>query len=511
MRCPLLWFLLLTACAEAWARNPIIPEVFAQEGTSVVLPCNRTVEKLAGHWRIAVRWSRERRTMLMVEQNGVMKRGQLMVHRATIQEALFQKGVFSLHIQSVRSLDAGLYAASIQYGELFRQCQVLLHVTEVTAVPSGILPETGKVSLTCASTNPQSAKEVHWYHNEGMISMNKTYILHEKELTITQLTLQHSGDWRCELLYENGRIESASYHLQVLGFAQGDLNPSFIYAAVGSSTELPCYLSGITERSGAELSVSWSRIQSDGHKKTLPISDLAILGSKSWSSQGSLLKTLNQNFVLRISEVGEGDEGLYHCSFSYHGLILTRKLTLVSMRVSSSESGLIQEGSRLQLACDLSDPSGVERYEWSKQEQLVMNDSEAEKGTSEMKVKPHKLSNDRTLELAAVSLQDAGIWVCSVSAQDRIVGQVKYHLDVTGARNGPLSPFSSGEISFAVIFFFIVILLLVAIFILAWRNRRRRLSHYPALENVERRSPAPKKSLKTGDKQETGTLEKNCQ
>ncbi|XP_030043390.1 lymphocyte activation gene 3 protein [Microcaecilia unicolor] len=503
MHFQLLWFLWLSVHAQAWAMAPLTPLVFAQEGTSVTLPCNVTDERQTGHWRIAVRWSRERRTMLLVEQNGVVKRGHHMVHRATIKESLFQKGVFSLHIEPVQYMDAGLYTGSIKYGELSLHCQVLLHVTKVTAVPSGTLPETGRVSLTCASSYPQKEKEVRWYHNEDRISA-KTHILHGKELTIKQLTPQHSGDWRCELLYENGSQKgSASYHLQVLGFSYGDLNPSFIYAMVGSSIELPCHLSGITKSSTAGLSVSWSQIQSDGHKKTLPTSGLAILGSKSWSSHGSLLQSVNQNFLLHISEVGEGDAGLYQCSFTYHGQTFTRKLRLVTMRVSSSESGLIQEGSRLQLACELSDPSGVERYEWSKEELLVRNDSEDEEDISERSRIPHKLYDGKTLELAPVSVQDAGIWVCSVYAQEKIVGQVKYHLDVIGAQNGSPSPISSGEISFAVVFFFIVLLILVAIFLLAWRNRRRRLSHYPALENVERLSPTPEKCLKTGAKQET--------
>ncbi|XP_029437733.1 lymphocyte activation gene 3 protein isoform X2 [Rhinatrema bivittatum] len=341
--------------------TPFIASVFAEEGTSVALPCHLPEQGQKEDWRMSLRWSREGRTMLLLEQSGMIKRGQLLLRRAMIREALFHKGDFALYIQPVQYTDAGLYTGHVQYRGLSVQCLVLLHVTKVTAVPSGGLPQTDRVSLTCASTDPEKEEEVRWYHKGHKKSLSRTIVLRGKELTIEPLSMQDAGDWRCELLYKNGKT-SASYRLQVLGFSQEDSNPSTTYAAVGSSSELPCHLSSFTDVGAGAVAVSWSRMQS------LPSPDPAIPGSNSWPSRFSPLQGKKQNFSLQISGVQEGDAGLYHCSFTFHGRTLTRKVTLVTMKVSSSRTGLIREGSWLQLTCDLSDPSGVGRYEghiWS--------------------------------------------------------------------------------------------------------------------------------------------------
>ncbi|CAM5078373.1 unnamed protein product, partial [Natator depressus] len=87
------------------------------------------------------------------------------------------------------------------------------------------------------------------------------------------------------------------------------------YAAVGSATNLPCFLNRDPSASSIlAVSAHWSRLAGG---------DLEIWGISRNGSNGS--------FTLHLPEVGPGDAGQYCCAVSIHGTIITRDVTLTVM------------------------------------------------------------------------------------------------------------------------------------------------------------------------------------
>lgn len=385
-------------------------KVFAEEGTTALLPCTLTAQQLevgrSGKYpRISADWSKEEgqgKRVLSVGSDGLLLQGRWIRPRASIQRSLFPSGDFSLRLDPIQYEDAGHYTGEVQYGEVRQKCHVLLHV--------------------------------------------------------------------------------------IRGFAAPTSNPLTIYASVGSYVELPCILK---HDPSEDVRVHWTHTPSLGSSRTIVTLDEARQRQEASSSRIILDGHHRRNYSLSISSVWESDAGLYQCEFTFHRWQLTRNIRLVLVKVTSETPGLSREGTTVRLNCVLSEVFGKEQYSWTRLTPMD-NGEETKAGHTEGWTE-RKQHTGHLLELSPVSQGDVGTWICTIYAGNTSVAEAAYVLQVTGAQYaGPVFALG-GKISFAVALLILILLVLTALTILALRNRRRRLSHFAALEKELDRSLTPSK------------------
>uniref|UniRef100_A0A8C0GY68 Lymphocyte activation gene 3 protein n=1 Tax=Chelonoidis abingdonii TaxID=106734 RepID=A0A8C0GY68_CHEAB len=299
--------------------------VWAKVGDLVVLPCHLSPQELQRsrkqlYEKTAVRWEqhgesshKELHMVLEVEYSGLLKRARSMVPRASVRETGFRQGDFSLWIEPLLSEDAGHYEALVRYGKETRRCQLELGVVTVTVNPPGLLVETEPLLLNCNSSHPAKLVDMRWFHNGSLDPISSRFRSRHGALSISRPTVSDSGPWRCELTYSDDERVSASFNLQILGFA-GPVSP-VVYAAVGSVANLPCLLNRDPSASSIlGVSARWSHLAGGD----LKIWDISRNGS-------------NGSFTLHLPEVGPQDAGQYSCAVSIHGTTITRDVTLAVM------------------------------------------------------------------------------------------------------------------------------------------------------------------------------------
>ncbi|XP_078506538.1 lymphocyte activation gene 3 protein [Lissotriton helveticus] len=470
--------------------------LFAEEGTTALLPCTLTARQLeAGrsgkYARVSAGWSKEEgqgKRVLSVGSGGLLLRGRWIQPRASIQRSLFPSGDFSLRLNPIQYEDAGHYTGEVQYGEVRQKCCVLLHVIRVVANPSSLLAPGASVTLICTSTDPLSPAEVCWYQGQVQRSCSRRLQPGWRELILHGVTEAHSGEWRCEHRYIDGSHAEARYTLQVQGFAAPTSDPLTIYASVGSYVELPCILKH--DPSG-DVRVHWTHTTPQGSSRTIVTSDETRQRQEASSSRIVLSAHQRRNYSLSISSLWESDAGLYQCGLTFHRWQLTRNIRLVLVKVTSETPGLAREGTLVRLNCVLSEVFGNEQYSWT--HLTPINNGEETKAGHTERWTQRKQHTGPLLELSPVSQEDAGTWICTIFAGNTSVAEAAYELQVTGAQYaGPVFALG-GKISFAVALLILILLVLIALTILALRNRRRRLSHFAALEKELDRSLTPSK------------------
>ncbi|XP_037745659.1 lymphocyte activation gene 3 protein isoform X1 [Chelonia mydas] len=473
--------------------------VWAKVGDLVVLPCHLSPQELQSSWKqlyekTAVRWERhgesshkEPHMVLEVEYSGLLKTARSMMPRASVRETSFRQGDFSLWIEPLRNDDAGHYEALVRYGKETRRCQLELGMVTVTVNPPGLLVETEPLLLLCNSSHPAKLVGMRWFHNGSLVPVSGRFRSRDGALSISRPTVSDSGPWSCELTYSNDEKVSATFNLQILGFA-GPASP-VVYAAVGSATNLPCLLNRDPSASGIlAVSAHWSRLAGG---------DLEIRGISRNGSNGS--------FTLHLPEVGPGDAGQYCCAVSIHGTTITRDVTLAVMTVTPSIKGPVAEGSRLLLICSLTHPRGHEHFQWRQLSSGLSNGSSFEATPRSPGVQRYYLGS--TLELTRVSQEDIGTWECSVHSSEGRLGAVEYELYITGAQLSGPHTILDGQVSFGLIL--VLFLLLVAsILALVLRNQRIFSPAFPALERVVT-APTPGNAVKD-EGQEGKSLQTEC-
>ncbi|XP_062984467.1 lymphocyte activation gene 3 protein [Elgaria multicarinata webbii] len=467
--------------------------VWAEEGARATLPCDLSPQKLASSRRqlykgLSVHWVRhegssykKRRMVLKVEPSGLKKLARSVMHRATVWDTGFLSGNFSLQIEPLLKDDAGTYEAWVKFGSEVWRCQLELGVVSVTANPPGPLVESEAIRLTCNSTRPETPTETNWVHAGLLIPNSGRFSSLDQSLFISRSVKSDSGPWACELIFADGERISATYNLQVIGFAEPTI--SVVYAAAGSNTYLPCVLNhGPISR----LAVHWSYMTRRKSKAKLT------------PTRGN-----SRDFTLHLPAVVPDDAGQYLCEISIRSTTITKNVTLAVMTVTQA----VTEESHLLLICNLSYHTGNEHFQWKHLGLMPTNRPWPEVTSRSFA----GLSQGSTLEFSQVLPNDAGTWECSVHGPNGMLGSVQHHLKTrrpsgTSAQIASLQPAKTEKIIFGLIIFLLVLVVSVFVFI----RLRKKISptNFPALDRMVA-AALPGKGIKDGV-QEEKALQTEC-
>nr|XP_034953102.1 lymphocyte activation gene 3 protein [Zootoca vivipara] len=254
-----------------------------------------------------------------------------------------------------------------------------------------------------------------------------------------------------------------------------------VYAAAGSDAHLPCLLNdNPTDYGISRVAVHWSYA---ARREPKAISTL---------SNGS-----SRNFTLHLPAVGLDDAGRYTCEVAIQGTNITKNITLAVMTVTPSTEGIIMEGSRLQLTCNLSYHTGKEHFTWKYLGLNPTNMSWPKAASKSFGL----LSQGSTLEFSQVLPNDTGTWECSVHGPDGMSGSVQYRLEIAGARIALVQPRAAEKITVGLIAFLGI---LVSILALTCLKRRTRSRNFPALDLMLLASALPGKEVKDEGQKEKG-------
>ncbi|XP_074839706.1 lymphocyte activation gene 3 protein [Carettochelys insculpta] len=492
--------LLVTNATSSFPGAAPKQRVWAKAGDLAVLPCHLSPQQLQSHWKqlyekTAVHWERrgpdsqtKPHMVLEVDYSGLLKRARSMTLRASVREPNFRQGDFSLRIKPLLHDDAGHYEALVTYGQETLRCQLELGMVTVTVNPPGILLEMEPLWIICNSSHPAKLVGTRWFHNGSLVPISGRVQSHHGVLYISKPLVSDSGPWLCELTYSDDEKVSATFDLQILGFA-GPASP-VVYAAAGSAANLPCLLNRDPRDSGVlAVSAHWSHL-AGGDLET-------------WSlfRNGS-----HRSFTLHLPEVGPGDAGQYRCAVSIYATTITKDVTLTVITVTPSIKGPVAEGSHLLLICSLTHPWGQERFQWRQLSSGLSNGSSSE--AIPRSPEAQHFYQGATLELTPVSQENIGTWECSVHGPEGRLGAVEYELYITGTQHADPHPILDGQISLGLILLLFLLLLVASTLALVTRNRRISSPGFPALERVVT-APAPG-NAKNSEGQERDSQQTAC-
>lgn len=464
-------------------------KVWVREGSSAVLPCHLSPRKTRESSRqlpdkISVLWKRhggsvhqKPQVVLEVGFSGLQKTAQLMKPRVSLQDSALRNGNFSLRIEPVRSEDAGLYEARVQYKTQAHSCHVELGLVTVTLSPPNPVLENELLLMSCNSSHQASLVETCWFHKEDPGPTSRTFCSLSGGLSVLHPTMSDAGSWRCQLRYSDKEIISATFNLQILGF-DGPNSP-VVYAAAGSAVNLPCSLSYLPSAFGMGVVAAHWRHLAGGH----------------WQDLSTSQNLSSRSFPLHVPAVGLSDAGQYRCAVSVGNRTLSRDMTLAVLTVTPSIQGPVSEGNRLLLICSLTHSQGHERFQWTHLDSAPTKNKLAV-------ATPRNLGP--TLEIPQVSQKDMGTWECSVHGPEGRLGAVEYDLQITGAQVFSAPSIFSGQITFGLTLtlFFLLAICVVALAL----QKRARPPAFPALEGMFAAS-VPWKSLEENQKEKTQQTE----
>ncbi|KAK3530631.1 hypothetical protein QTP86_029553 [Hemibagrus guttatus] len=120
-----------------------------------------------------------------------------------------------VHLQSVSSEDAGSYSCAVRGYEHLRSPAQTLSVryrpknVSVSISPFGEIVEGRTVTLTCSSEANPPVKTYTWYKGRTSLGKKKTY-------TISKISSEDSGEYKCKCSNEVGHQDSKCVTLNVL-------------------------------------------------------------------------------------------------------------------------------------------------------------------------------------------------------------------------------------------------------------------------------------------------------
>ncbi|XP_060755247.1 B-cell receptor CD22-like [Neoarius graeffei] len=273
-----------------------------------------------------------------------------------------------VHLQRVSSEDAGSYSCAVRgYEHLPSPAQTLSvryppKNVSVSIRPSGEIVEGSSVTLTCSSDANPPVENYTWFKGTTSVGKGKTY-------TISNISSEDSGEYKCKCRNELGDQDSISVTLNVL------YPPKNVSVSISPSGE-------IVEGSSVTLTCS-----SDANP---PVENYTWFKGTTSVGKGK---------TYTISTISSEDSGEYKCKCRNEvgdqdsiSVTLNVLYPPKNVSVSISPSGEIVEGSSVTLTCSSDANPPVENYTWFK-------------GTT-------SVGKGKTYTISNISSEDSGEYKC---------------------------------------------------------------------------------------------------
>lgn len=185
--------------------------------------------------------------------------------------------------------------------------------TDVQVVPGSSLV------LPCVHS-PTDYTEITWKFNGDGIKPENSEITVKNNgahLSISPITAANAGEYVCSVM-DNSVELRRTYHVVIKALISYTM-----VVGKGASVKLPCSLS---HSEHVEANALWFRETSDGNRTALISGNDTV----SLDKRAELLYPLDQDQTLKISEVTEEDEGVYHCD-SAEGVTLSTIRLIVEL------------------------------------------------------------------------------------------------------------------------------------------------------------------------------------
>ncbi|XP_013813545.1 lymphocyte activation gene 3 protein [Apteryx mantelli] len=222
------------------------------------------------------------------------------------------------------------------------------------------------------------------------------------------------------------------------GGAEEEKREQKVWARVGSSAVLPCYLSpkklkNIWKHLSDKTSVLWKRHGGSAHQEPHMVLEVEYTGLRKMalpmrprvSVQDTALR--NGNFSLRIDPVRSEDAGWYEAQVAYNNKeVQNCQVELGVVTVTLSPPGFVVENEPLLLSCNSSHRASLVETRWFHNGQLV-----PASGTL--------CSFHGALSILRPSMSDSGPWHCQLRYSDNEIISAMHNLQILGF-DGPINP-----------------------------------------------------------------------
>ncbi|KAK3529792.1 hypothetical protein QTP86_003360 [Hemibagrus guttatus] len=276
-----------------------------------------------------------------------------------------------VHLQSVSSEDAGSYSCAVRGYEHLRSPAQTLRVryhpknVSVSISPSDEIVEGSSVTLTCSSDANPPVKTYEWFKGMRLVGKEKTY-------TISKISSEDAGEYKCRCSNEVGHQDSNSVTLNVL------YRPKNVSVSISPSGKIV-----------------------EGKAVTLTCSSDANPPVKTYEWFKGATSVGNEK-TYNISKISSEDSGEYKCNCSNEvGHQDSNSVTLnvlyppKNISVSISPSAEIVEGSSLTMTCSSDANPPVKSYTWYK--------------------RVTSIGNEKTYTISKISSEDSGEYKCNCS------------------------------------------------------------------------------------------------
>ncbi|XP_076594180.1 lymphocyte activation gene 3 protein [Chaetodon auriga] len=439
-------------------------EVFAEAGSQAVLPCKCSP---SSPYPSNIIWTKDKKGTVWRKEKGGMQFWASSLskenQRVRCPHSQFERGDYSLQINSVRKEDGGRYTCMVDYGGQVTANVVILRIMEVSI--SSLVPVWGNdVTITCNVTPGLHGAAFQWMLNNSPFMSRPGIVFNSngvESVVREKATARLTGNWTCVMGYKDKEWQ-ASAALTVKGIIHPSKDNTKVYAAVGSAVTLPCVFSpGLTPSN-----TLWEKLKPESIFRLAPGHLSASFSPSSPSSQFPLDKSAS------LKEVGFEDEGRYRCSGTVEGQRLTRDMQLVVAKIDSRITS--KERGAMTLTCQLSDSSDVTDYEWVH----VVYDLN---GTQSF----GSVQKGKTLRISKMSEENQGEWACRFYGTEGILGNVTSHIQLMSGLSGQKSSSPSHNTAAVVgLSLLLLVLLLVLVKMCKNHQRRKRIFQYPALETI---------------------------
>ncbi|GAA6086934.1 hemicentin-1-like [Tachysurus ichikawai] len=276
-----------------------------------------------------------------------------------------------VRLQSVSSEDAGSYSCAVRgYEHLHSPVQTLRvryrpKKVSVSISPSGEIVEDSSVTLTCSSDANPPVQTYTWFKGNTSVGKEKTY-------SISKISSEDSGEYKCKCSNEVGHQGSNSVTLNVL------YPPKNVSVSISPSGD-------IVENSPVTLTC-----KSDANP---------LLQNYTWFKG---ITPVGKEKTYNISKISSEESGEYKCRSSNKvGPQFSNNVTLnvlyrpKNISVSISTSGEIVEDSSVILTCSSDANPPVQSYDWFKGKTSV--------------------GNEKNYSISKISSDDSGEYKCKCS------------------------------------------------------------------------------------------------